>query len=130
MSVAAAERGDLTAYVAASHTAGREPERKIDVVVYKGYEHRCDRRSDRERYSQLWKCRYATKFGCKGKFRLEVMDLNNIEADSVITNAVDHNHAPFSIDSYGLTRVSTLPDGDLSHPIVDEALEQSHAIPT
>ena len=101
---------------------------KIDVLLYKGFEHRCDRRADRERYSQIWRCRYAAKFGCRGKFRLEVMDLENIEADSMVTNYVDHNHLPFSIDSYGLTNVSTLPDYEQSSLSVNETSEQSHAI--
>ena len=102
--------------------------RKIDVIIYKGFEHRCDRRADREKYSQVWRCRYAAKFGCKGKFRLEVVDLDNIEVDSVVTNYVDHNHLPFSIDSYGLTNVSTLPDNDQSSFGANGTSEQSHVI--
>ena len=102
--------------------------RKIDILMYRGYEHRCDRRSDRFKYVQHWKCRYAAKFKCRGGFKLDVVDLEDIEADSIVSCVKDHNHEPYSIDSYGLANVSELQDFDESEPSAPEDSENSHAI--
>ena len=102
--------------------------KKIDILMYKGYEHRCDRRADRLKFVQHWKCRYAIKFKCKGGFRLDVVNLEDIEADSVVSCVKDHNHAPYSIDSYGLADVSELQDIDQGESSAPEDSENSHAI--
>ena len=102
--------------------------KKIDILMYKGYEHRCDRRADRLKFVQHWKCRYAIKFKCKGGFRLDVVNLEDIEADSVVSCVKDHNHAPYSIDSYGLADVSELQEIDQGESSAPEDSENSHAI--
>ena len=103
-------------------------QRKIDILMYRGYEHCCDRRADRLKYVQHWRCRYAVKFKCKGGFKLDVVNLDDIEADSIVSCVKDHNHDPYSIDSYGLANVSELPDVDQSQPSAPEDSENSHAI--
>ena len=101
--------------------------RKIDILMYKGYEHRCDRKADRLKHVQLWRCRYAAKFKCRGGFKLDVVDLDDIESDSVVSCVKDHNHQPYTINSYGLANMSELIDTDVQPSDLEET-EHSHAI--
>ena len=71
--------------------------RKIDVIVYKGYEHRRERGSQCHKYNQKWVCRHAKKTKCKGKFKLTVRDLTNFLEEASITSFCEHNHEPLPL---------------------------------
>ena len=79
--------------------------RKIDVILHRGYEYRCDRASERARLSQRWVCRYASKTKCKGKFKLIVRDLTDFMDGATIAEAVDHNHSPIRVKTYGMADI-------------------------
>ena len=102
--------------------------RKIDVLNYKGYEYRCDRATERSKRTQRWCCRYAAKFGCKAKFKLDVADLDDIVTDAVVHSEVPHNHGPFQIESYGLANVSNLQGSGANQSSIATPLDDSHAI--
>ena len=50
---------------------------KIQVILHNGYEYRRDRVAERKKKSQNWVCRYASRTRCKGRIRLNVVDLTN-----------------------------------------------------
>ena len=86
---------------------------KMDVIDYKGFEFRRDRRTEVHKYTQLWVCRYARKFKCKGKFKLTVKDLNNVLDGAELFNYVGHTHEPYTFP-YGQAHVSMVESSDPS----------------
>ena len=86
----------------------------IDVLVYKDYEFRRERTSDKTKYTQTWVCRHPntkkSKSKCKSRFKLMVKDLDNITEDAIVGKFVEHNHPPCQIYSYNLTNEQILSD--------------------
>ena len=80
--------------------------KRIDVLLREGFEYRRDRATERTKLSQLWVCRYAGKFRCKGKFRLNVRDLDDFITGASISSPVEHNHAPHRVNTYGCASVT------------------------
>ena len=71
--------------------------RNIDVIVYKGYEHRRERGSQCHKFNQKWVCRHARKTNCKGRYKLTVQDLVNFFDEASISSFCDHNHEPLPL---------------------------------
>ena len=102
--------------------------RKIDVLIFKGYEFRCDRWSDRAKNVQRWCCRHAAKFKCKAKFKLHVPNLEDITDGSSVVDAIDHNHEPIQTDSFGLANISVLKDTSKDVNDAGPSTSSAHAI--
>ena len=104
--------------------------KKIQVILHNGYEYRRDRVAERMRKSQNWVCRYASRTRCKGRIKLNVVDLNNFMEGASISDPRVHNHSPYRVNTHGLadvTEVTTDDSGAGGHTSDDDTLS-SHAI--
>ena len=104
--------------------------RGIDILVHKGYHFRLDRASHRRKPVQTWVCRFAHRYRCKSKFKLQVQDPDRTLVGATVNFLEDHNHPICrSIDSE--TTSSTLPSEqhDQASSNVDTSAHTStHAI--
>ena len=96
--------------------------RRIDVILREGYEYRRDRATEKAKYSQLWVCRYAGKFRCRGRFRLNVRDLEDYITGASISNATGHNHEPHRVNTFGCASVTEV---QTSNPNTDASADES-----
>ena len=108
--------------------------RKIDVIVYKGYEHRRERGSQCHKFNQKWVCRYAKKTKCKGKFKLAVRDLTNFLEEASITSFYEHNHEPHPISDLatatGKDASTLITQGGVSTDSVEMSTPESTLLTT
>ena len=102
--------------------------RRINVLIYKGYDLRLARSDDRVKERQTWICPHAKKFNnCRARLKLEVRDLLNIIPGATVVDFVEHNHDPKVMNSYGLAVERTLPDTPTD---VEGAANFDHATPS
>ena len=104
---------------------------QMDVITYREYEHRKDRRAEALKYEQLWVCRYAGKFRCPGKFKLLVRNLDDILADARLKDWRDHNHDPYRISDTNSTANRIIKDEPTDSEAPDESendVSSTHAI--
>jgi len=76
--------------------------RRINVLLFRGYEFRRDRDSERHKTTQRWVCRWARKFDCKSKLKLTVQDIQDIRVNATINLIREHNHDTHRPESYGV----------------------------
>ena len=83
--------------------------RKIDVIMFRGFEYRRDRGSQKYKFNQKWVCRHANKTECKGKLKLNVRDPARFPQDTSVTSLCDHNHEPIQGSDLPITMQSGEP---------------------
>ena len=113
--------------------------RKIDIIIYKNYEYRRDRRQMSQRRVQRWVCRHAQKHDCKSVLKLIVPNLEDPSNGSSVDHHTEHNHYPDPRDfdaeesnndeshnhpgSDNAHAISRISEGDFSRDFHEEALE-------
>ena len=99
--------------------------RKIDVIMFRGFEYRRDRGSQKYKFNQKWVCRHANKTECKGKLKLNVRDPTKFPQDTLVTSLCDHNHEPIQSSDLPITSQS-----DTSMPSAHSDDDPSESEPT
>ena len=125
--------GDLAAFEEFLDTAVAEIQmfsgvgrRQIDVILHNGYEYRRDRIAEKTKPSQLWICRCASKFKCKGRARITTRNLDTFPQGAEVLQLQPHNHEPHRVNSYGWAAVTEIQTSDSNTD--DNSRPNSHAI--
>ena len=102
--------------------------RSIDIILRSGFEYRRDRHTEKTKLSQLWVCRYANKFKCKGKLRITTRCLDTFPLGAEVLQLKEHSHPPHRVNTYGWGSVTEVHTSDASTDDNTHSTSSAHAI--